>query len=222
HDREQLVLGALLGHWSAPGLSGATPIANDLVQLLAKTQTTVVTSLAAPWGNLVLFRQVSERRNDPLLAALTSAAERSHSPDWARSLTPELRQQAYDRTVGGFQLAHHGDVRIAVGSGTPDADCFYGHCLHTELWHLAHAGLTPLQILRQATLGNAEALGTAEHFGSLAPGKFADLVLLDKDPLVDIHNTLSIAYVVSEGRTFQRGAPLHIAPPPSAVPKDKL
>lgn len=221
-ERDQLITSALLGHWSVPGLSGATPYADDLVQLLAKTQTTLITSLSAPWGNPVLFRQDAEQRSDSLLAAFTSAAERRAAPDWTRAITPELRQQAYDRTLGGYQLAHHGNVRAAVGSGAPDADCFYGHCLHTELWHLAEARLTPLQVLRRATLGNAEALGAAGHLGSLEPGKLADLVLLDKDPLANLRNTLSIAYVISDGRPFQRGAPFHIAPPTTAAPKSKL
>jgi len=218
-ERDQALKGALLGYWSVPGLSGATPPADDLVQLLAKSQTYLVTSLSTPWGNPALFRQEPQRRSDPLLLTFTSAGERAQTQDWARGLAPELRQQAYDRTLGGFQLAQHGDVPLAVGSGSPSADCFYGHCLHTELWHLAHAGLTPLQILRQATLGNAEALGAAEHFGALETGKLADLVLLDKDPLADIHNTLSVAYVVAEGRPFKDGKPLTVTPaPPPAAP----
>lgn len=222
HERDRLVIGAVLGHWSTPGFSGATPFADDLVQLLDKTRTAVVTSLSAPWGNAVFFRKEPERRSDPLLGAFTSPAERGFLPAWTRDLAPELQQQAYERTIGGFQLARHADVPMALGSGAPAAGCFYGHCLHTELWHLRQANLTPLQILRQATLGNAEALGGADHFGSITPGKFADLILLDKDPLADVRHTLRIAYVISEGRPFQRGAPLYDAPPPPAVPKGKL
>lgn len=217
-ERDQVLMGALLGYWSVPGLSGATPPADDLVQLLAKTRTHLVTTLSSPWGNPILSAEEPSRRGEPRVVAFTFTG--GVRQDWARGLAPALRKQAYDRTVGGFQLAQHGDVPIAVGSGAPDAECFYGHCLHTELWHLAHAGLTPLQILRQATLGNAAALGAAEHFGALEPGKLADLVLLDKDPLADIHNAMSIAYVVSEGRPFKDGKPVTVtpAPPPAATP----
>ena len=64
------------------------------------------------------------------------------------------------------------------------------------------AGLTPLDALRTATINAARFLGREEELGSIEPGKLADLVLLDADPLVDIRNTAKIFGVVSNGTFY--------------------
>ena len=56
-----------------------------------------------------------------------------------------------------------------------------------------------MQALREATIGGAEAIGIQQDLGSLEVGKIADLLILDKNPLDDIHNTLSIRYVMKDG-----------------------
>jgi imidazolonepropionase-like amidohydrolase len=74
---------------------------------------------------------------------------------------------------------------------------------HWEMWALSEGGLGPLDVLRAATLHGAEAIGYAQDLGSLEPNKFADLLVLDKDPLTDIHNTTSIRYVMKNGELFE-------------------
>ena len=79
-----------------------------------------------------------------------------------------------------------------------------GFSLHLELELLVAAGLTPLEALQAATINPAVALRATDSLGSLAPGKLADLVLLDADPLMDIRNTRTIHSVVAHGRYFDR------------------
>ena len=62
--------------------------------------------------------------------------------------------------------------------------------------------MTPHEALRAATIGSAETIGRQDDIGSLAPGKFADLVILDANPLDDIRNTLAIAQVMKNGRLY--------------------
>jgi imidazolonepropionase-like amidohydrolase len=62
--------------------------------------------------------------------------------------------------------------------------------------------LTNLEALRAATLNGAEAIGLAQDLGSIEPGKLADLVVLDKNPLDDIRNTMAIRYVMKNGELF--------------------
>jgi len=62
--------------------------------------------------------------------------------------------------------------------------------------------MTPFEILRSATIEPARYLGMLDSAGTVAPGKLADLVLLDANPLVDIRNTRRIAAVVANGRLF--------------------
>ncbi|MGH9814390.1 MAG: amidohydrolase family protein, partial [Candidatus Acidiferrales bacterium] len=74
---------------------------------------------------------------------------------------------------------------------------------HWELWSLAEGGLTPLEALRAATLHGAEIIGYAQDLGSLEPGKLADLIVLDRNPLEDIHNTNSVRYTMINGELFE-------------------
>jgi adenine deaminase len=80
-----------------------------------------------------------------------------------------------------------------------------GLSLHRQLARLVEAGLTPLEALRTATLNPARVLGLAGSLGSIEVGKFADLVLLDANPLEDIRNTQEIRAVVADGRLYRRG-----------------
>jgi imidazolonepropionase-like amidohydrolase len=91
-------------------------------------------------------------------------------------------------------------VRFLAGTDTGALDCFPGSSLHDELELLVRAGLTPLQALQAATRNPAEYLGRLAELGTVEPGKLADLVLLDADPLADIRNTRKIHAVVVNGR----------------------
>jgi imidazolonepropionase-like amidohydrolase/Tol biopolymer transport system component len=74
---------------------------------------------------------------------------------------------------------------------------------HWELWMFAQGGMTPLQALRAGTLSGAQYLGMEKDIGSLEPGKLADLLVLDANPLENIRNTTSIRYTVANGRVFE-------------------
>lgn len=75
-----------------------------------------------------------------------------------------------------------------------------GRCLHDELALLVEAGFTPTEVLRAATLNPASFLGLSDSLGTIEVGKIADLVLLEADPIQDIHNTTRIAAVIQKGR----------------------
>lgn len=90
-------------------------------------------------------------------------------------------------------------VRLGVGcdSGIPLVP--YGQCVHEELELLCQAGMTPEQALSAATRGNAELLGWEGQAGILAPGGWADLVVLGSDPRTDISHTQDIQMVLQGG-----------------------
>jgi amidohydrolase family protein len=79
-----------------------------------------------------------------------------------------------------------------------------GISLHVELERLVEAGLTPLAALQSATLNPARVLELANTLGTVEPGKLADLVLLDANPLEDIRNTRRIRAVIADGRLYRR------------------
>jgi imidazolonepropionase-like amidohydrolase len=73
---------------------------------------------------------------------------------------------------------------------------------HWEIWMMAQGGMTPLEALRTATANPAKALGLDEWVGTLQPGKLADLIVMDQNPLENIRNTESIRYTMVNGRLY--------------------
>jgi imidazolonepropionase-like amidohydrolase len=92
--------------------------------------------------------------------------------------------------------------RIAAGTDAPNQLLIPGYSEHRELELLVAAGLSPREALRAATRNAAVLLGV-DSLGLIAPGKAADLVILQKDPLADIRNTRSIQAVMSRGRVYR-------------------
>ena len=74
--------------------------------------------------------------------------------------------------------------------------------LHWELENFVQAGIPPLEVLRIATQEAAAAVGAEDDLGTLEPGKLADLVLLDANPLENIRNTQTIWRVIKGGWVF--------------------
>jgi len=91
-----------------------------------------------------------------------------------------------------------------AGSDAPGGLMGYGWTLHRELEMLVAAGLTPMQALAASTIVPARWFGAEREWGSIAPGRRADLVLLDADPLRDIRNTTRISSVLVGGRVLER------------------
>src|SRR5258708_2407440 len=123
----------------------------------------------------------------------------------------------WDVIFAGFRevaiLIRQNHVRILTGTDWSDfleeKGAPPGGSLHDELSLLVDAGFTPAEVLRAATWNPALFLGLSDSLGTIEAGKFADLVLLEANPLQDIHNTRGIVAVISEGRYLDRHALSH-------------
>lgn len=96
-------------------------------------------------------------------------------------------------------------VRIILGADTGLEDHFFGYAEQKELEFMADAGMTPAQVIVAATSRAAEFVGLPDR-GRLAPGKRADLLVLDANPLDDIRNTRRIAKLYIAGAEIDRAA----------------
>jgi imidazolonepropionase-like amidohydrolase len=141
-------------------------------------------------------------------------------PFWLRQSVEAWRRQAVTQAGAADSAAHAAaeratrrlgliktmfDAKIPFLAGT-DApqgyDLVPGASLHRELQLFVRAGLTPLQALQTATLNPAIFFGKTADWGTIAAGKTADLVVLTRNPLVDIANTHAVAAVVADGRYY--------------------
>jgi imidazolonepropionase-like amidohydrolase len=120
--------------------------------------------------------------------------------DWKRA------KQIYDKSFDIAREMHRQGVRFLAGTDLVNAYIFPGFSLHDELTLLVKAGLSNLEALQAATWNAALFMNASDKYGSVAPGKIADLVLLDADPLKDIHNTTRISEVFLSGKEFDRAA----------------
>ena len=191
---------------------------DDVLQMLAAVGTRVVPTLTIQGGNSLLLRDEPER--------LADAKLRTFTPEWwlrrscgPHSIDTTTLRGMWVQWLGSTRKAHGRGVKLQVGTdaenGVPTR--FHASSLHWELEHFVRAGLAPFEVLRIATQEGAAALGAEDDLGTLEPGKLADLVLLDADPLEDIRNTQTIWRVIKGGWLFD---PEELRPPDPASPAE--
>lgn len=193
------------------------PLYNDMAQLVAKTKTfytpTLLVSYGAPFGENYWFTN-TDAATDPKLHRFVPSTmldqmlrRRAH---W--NLPEEYNFKALAescakviRAGGKVCLGSHGEMQ-GVGA-------------HWELWSLASGGMSPHEALRCATINGAEAIGLSQDLGSLEPGKLADLIVYDKNPLDDIRNTASMKFVMKNGELYESDTLDRVWPKPAKMPR---
>jgi imidazolonepropionase-like amidohydrolase len=116
---------------------------------------------------------------------------------WGFTATREIVYRSRTDSLGYMHLMHQVGFPILAGSDV--TQYAPGFSLHAELAICVAEGLSPLEALQAATLNPAKMLRGTDSLGTRAPGKLADLGLLDADPLADITNTTTIRAVVANG-----------------------
>jgi len=118
--------------------------------------------------------------------------------------TIEKARDTYQRVQRSLAKLNVARVRIAFGSDYPSPH-FVGYSEHRELELMVRAGLTPAQAIIAATRTSAEILRLNQS-GTIAPGKSADFIVLESDPLIDIANSRRIWKVYLRGKEVDRTA----------------
>lgn len=102
------------------------------------------------------------------------------------------------------KMVKAGGVRIGLGTDSgPSPARFEGFFEHLEMELMVKYGMTPMQVIEAFSKTNSEILGIDKDYGTLAKGKVADLVVLDKSPLDNILNTRTISAVYIGGKKFE-------------------
>lgn len=195
----KLDLGQIMDGFSGNEHALPTPLYRDVIELVARSRTSYDGTLQIMNGGPAAQNQFVVR-DHPLDDAkfmrfrpYGAAAHTVMSREWADPTTllyPRIGGDAarIQRAGGVIGMGSHGEI---PGPG-----------FHWEMEAHVQGGMTPWEALRAGTIGSAEAIGRASEFGSLEPGKFADLVVLDADPRTDIRASRSVALVMKNGRLY--------------------
>ncbi|MGE0041840.1 MAG: amidohydrolase family protein [Vicinamibacterales bacterium] len=176
------------------------PLYRDVVEFVARTKTfytpTILVAYGAPWTENYWFEN-TDAAKDPKLAKWIPW---QLLDNMTRRRGQWFLPEEYGHTRFGKQVADivHAGGRAGLGSHGQ----LQGLGAHWETWNLGSGGLTPHETLKVVTIFGAEALGMQQDIGSLEPGKLADLIVLDRNPLEDIKNTNSLHYVMKGGELY--------------------
>ena len=103
-----------------------------------------------------------------------------------------------------FRAAHAAGVKMLFGT---DAGVYPHGQNARQFAKMVEWGMTPMEAIQAATRSAAEALGRAGDVGAIAPGRYADLIAVDVDPLTDIHALENVAVVIKGGQVVKSAAP---------------
>jgi hypothetical protein len=178
-----------------------TPLYKDVLGLFAKSgiaeTPTLIVNYGGPFGEDYWY-EFSEVHDNAKLNHFTPHRvmdeKTKRRPAWFRK-----DEYAFPRLAAQVaKLSREGGL-VGVGSHGQ----LQGLGYHWEMWMLASGGMTPMEVLRCATLNGSKIVGRPNELGTIEPGKLADLVIFDKNPLDDIHNTNTIHWVMKNGELFE-------------------
>ena len=191
------------------------PMAKGLIADLVRRGTMVDPTLAV-FRNMLLLNDRPEVRDHPDNALMPARLRRFWKEDAARiDLRPETlaaRRGEFAKYQELTGILYRAGVPLLAGTDTAEPYCPPGYSLHQELEMLVESGLPPSAAIRCATLNNAKALGQQDRLGTIEPGKVADLILLDANPLDRISNTRAIAKVFHGGIAVDPATILKLIP----------
>jgi len=192
------------------------PIYRDVVTTAAESKMAITPTLLVSYGGPWAENYYYSRENpysDPKMQYFTPYAELASKsrrrPGWFMDQEHVFKKHAEFMTdlmraggIGG--VGSHGQLQ--------------GLGYHWELWSVASGGMTPHEALRVATISGATALGLDGDLGSLAPGKLADILIMDQNPLENIRHTNTLTHVVKNGVVYEANTLDEIAPVAKKAP----
>ena len=110
----------------------------------------------------------------------------------------EVGEKIFQKSIAIVGALHRSGVPIMAGTD----QAVPGHSLHREIELYVQAGFTPMEAIQAATLVPARVLGLEKETGTVEKGKRADLILINGNPLEDIHNTRNVEYVITNGTMY--------------------
>jgi len=182
------------------------PVDDDLIKTMKAKGTFLIPTLVRdevlfayadnlPWLNDPFFLAGLEPGALAIIRSPENIEKGSKDPDIAKY------RAGLQMAKKNLKTLSDAGVKVAFGTDSGIPTRFPGYFEHRELQLMVEAGLTPMQAIVAATGTNADILGGAKQFGTLQAGRRADFMVLDANPLDDIHNTEKLSAVWQAGKT---------------------
>jgi imidazolonepropionase-like amidohydrolase/Tol biopolymer transport system component len=186
------------------GIEHNIPVAtlyNDVVQLWKNSETgytpTLIVCYGAMSGENYWYQHTNVWEKERLLKYTPRSVVDTRSRH--RVMVPEEEYEwGHIQVSKSCRKLEDAGVKVNLGAHGQ----LQGLGAHWELWMLAQGGMTNMQALQCATINGAHYIGLDKDLGSLEVGKLADMILLDKNPLDDIHNSETVKYTMVNGRLY--------------------
>jgi imidazolonepropionase-like amidohydrolase len=137
----------------------------------------------------------------PTIIAGKSVADSAKIPGYFPPVISRKAIEVGTKIQQTFAKAYKAGVKTAFGT---DAGVFAHGKNYIEFQYMVEAGMPPIEAIKAATTSAADLLGMSNKIGSITKGKFADIIAVDGDPLLDIKTMKNIAFIMKEGKTYTK------------------
>lgn len=189
------------GHTTIEHNIPVAPLYNDVIQLWKNAHTANTPTLVVAYGGLsgeyYWYQHTNVWEKERLMRFTPRPVVDTRSRH--RTMAPE-EEYENGHILVSKSLKKLNDAGVTINMGAHGQ--LQGLGAHWEIWMMAQGGMTPMEALRTATVNPAQSLGLDKYIGTLTPGKLADLLVMDKNPLDNIYNTESIKYTMVNGRLY--------------------
>lgn len=198
---------------------GTAPVTDETLAYMKEHDVATITTIAvresfarrrfadaATLASLLAEPLVRGTMPAPFVDELRAFASRPPTLDSARSARFAMSTRLFRTSLANAKRLSDAGILLVAGTDAPYPGDYYGEGLHRELELLVEAGLTPLQALGAATRNAALLLHQLDAWGTIEPGKRADLLVVSGDPSRRISDTRNITLVVRQGRMLDRAS----------------